>query len=96
MTYKSISSTKFPKVMFSNAPIVSPALAAITSVEFVRRADKGTIAMALHVNVNSGPAFAMYATVPATTNMSRLLTHEDKSIAPSDVAKQLCVAHRSE
>ena len=82
--------------MFSNAPIVSPALAAITSVASVRRADKGTIAMALHVKVSNGPAFVINVTVPATTNISRALTQEDNSIVLNDAVKQAGASHTFE
>lgn len=46
------------------------------------------MAMVLHVKVKTGPASAIYVAVPATTNISKLLTQEDNRIAPNDDVKQ--------
>jgi hypothetical protein len=91
-TYKRISSTRLPNVMFSRAPIVSPARAAIASVASVRRADNGIMAMALQIKTKRGFASNRYDTIPAATNTSSPLTH---GFVPNDNAEQPSVSHGS-
>lgn len=73
MTYKSINSTKFPRLMFKRAPIVSPASDAIFSVASVRRADRGTIAMAFVANIHAGGELVKYVANPIGTKERRKL-----------------------
>lgn len=78
-TYKMINSTRFPKLIFSNAPTVSPASLAILSVASVNSADSGTIAMAFVMKTMAGYVCAMYAAAPSGTNTMRQVSHVDES-----------------
>jgi hypothetical protein len=49
-THKIISSTKFPKLIFNSAPILSPISRAIHSVAIVKSPDNGITARAFDVN----------------------------------------------
>lgn len=81
--------------MFNNAPIASPASAAISSVASVNKADKGTIARALQLNTSSGCDLVRYVAAPIGTNMRREFSHEDNRISrscPVSVALFSCFA----
>lgn len=77
ITHNRISSTRFPIVMFSKAPTVSPASEAIISVAPVSKEDSGTTAMALVMNMTRGALSDQNVQTPMGTKIRRQLSHNE-------------------
>lgn len=73
--HKITNSTRLPKVIFSNAPALTPRLKAAVSVANVKRLVSGMIARAFSTKVMIGCSPMAFEAIPKGTKISSTLSH---------------------